>query len=495
MPRRVLIFELPHVPLVIEDLCFNYRVHRLKLEFQERGYDVDLFGCGWLPVLQDLADLVTHGKQERRWRRWGWEAMRFFTARRHSTSSYHNEVALLFLEAILGRLPDHIVLYMEEESQLDVAEAVLSLLQSTCGKAMPDTVLALALPPGVPTLQIYPQTPAFPVVQPEAFVRQETRFSAAASHGKFPVIRGLSLESVGHRAESVNKHAGFSSYRLLRQNPFEGAHALVFDMPLSDLLHVRELLSVLENSNVPTACRLSPLVAEEKTASALAQAGCQTVALPVYSGSQRMLMRVYRQPFTTSQILRAIQTTHHAGMFTLVELHTPTKEEDWHTVAETERILRFHYQNAVRLFEVQSHPFLRWLYEACTVFPPGNVEAVGQDICLVRHGGEWRSLFKDWRRQGKRIRGAMDGEKRLRNALEGHNIVTDITLTEALLGQCLVSDATEALSSIKQLKTQVGFLDVYSIKAAMDKVFRRLYTHLDSTSPLWGRTWPSIAAN
>jgi hypothetical protein len=74
------------------------------------------------------------------------------------------------------------------------------------------------------------------------------------------------------------------------------------------------------------------------TISMLPASGCYAVDFQIDTGSQRLLDRYYRHPFTVTQVEKTIRACKFSNLFTVMNLAYPIIEDDLHTLAETIRL-------------------------------------------------------------------------------------------------------------------------------------------------------------
>ena len=83
--------------------------------------------------------------------------------------------------------------------------------------------------------------------------------------------------------------------------------------------------------------------------SALVMSGCCGIRIPVPTGSQRLLDDFYGAGCTVTQIELAMGLANRLGLYRLVELLYPSIEDDYHTRAETLRLIRRTNPDGVRI--------------------------------------------------------------------------------------------------------------------------------------------------
>jgi hypothetical protein len=79
--------------------------------------------------------------------------------------------------------------------------------------------------------------------------------------------------------------------------------------------------------------------ADPATLREIAHSGCEAIDFQVDTGSQRLLEDFYRHPFSVSEIERALHGCRAANLFTTLRLTFPCPWDDYHTRAETVRLL------------------------------------------------------------------------------------------------------------------------------------------------------------
>ncbi len=100
--------------------------------------------------------------------------------------------------------------------------------------------------------------------------------------------------------------------------------------------------------------------AEEGALEALAGSGCCSLGLRVHSGSQYNLDGFFGADFTVSEAERALRGSRGAGMFTVAHLTCPIPKDDYHTRAESVRLLDRTRPESVVVSPVRVYPGSRW---------------------------------------------------------------------------------------------------------------------------------------
>ena len=72
----------------------------------------------------------------------------------------------------------------------------------------------------------------------------------------------------------------------------------------------------------------------------LVLAGCRSVSVAVPTGSQRLLEDFYHAPYCVSQVEATFERIHAADVLSTIELTYPNPMDDYHTAAETLRLLK-----------------------------------------------------------------------------------------------------------------------------------------------------------
>lgn len=125
------------------------------------------------------------------------------------------------------------------------------------------------------------------------------------------------------------------------QSRYEGA-AFVFEdrnVPtgaIARLSHrlLRDGLDVL-HARAAHVCDITP-----DTMPLLRAAGCCSLGLHVFTGSQLLLDRVYGAPIGVTEIEHRIHAAKTHGFYTVAQFHFPCVEDDYHTEAETLRLVQ-----------------------------------------------------------------------------------------------------------------------------------------------------------
>jgi hypothetical protein len=81
----------------------------------------------------------------------------------------------------------------------------------------------------------------------------------------------------------------------------------------------------------------------------LAASGCRSVSVQADSGSQYLLDEFYGSPWTVTEMERVFRASRFHGLYTVGEFTYPCPRDDYHTRAETERIVRRSQPHAVRV--------------------------------------------------------------------------------------------------------------------------------------------------
>jgi hypothetical protein len=72
---------------------------------------------------------------------------------------------------------------------------------------------------------------------------------------------------------------------------------------------------------------------------ALKSSGCYSVGFDVPSGSQRLLKDFYGRPFGVTEVEQTLRATKSTGLYTVMHLTYPCPQDDYHTEAETIRLV------------------------------------------------------------------------------------------------------------------------------------------------------------
>lgn len=128
------------------------------------------------------------------------------------------------------------------------------------------------------------------------------------------------------------------------------------------------------------SCReLSFEQASEHVLQSLVQSGCRAIHLRLDTGSQRLLDRVYAHGFMVSQAERTLRTAHQHGLRTAVSMTYPGPFDDYHTRAESMRILSRTRPDSVRVHRPAPCPGSLWWEN------PEKYGFSGEEAALTRH--------------------------------------------------------------------------------------------------------------
>lgn len=96
----------------------------------------------------------------------------------------------------------------------------------------------------------------------------------------------------------------------------------------------------------------------------LASSGCRSIDFQVDTGSQRLLTDFYGHEFGVSEMERVLAGCHKAGLYTAARLTYPCPKDDYHTRAETLRILSRTHPNAAPVSMPVLMPGSAWMRSA-----------------------------------------------------------------------------------------------------------------------------------
>lgn len=96
----------------------------------------------------------------------------------------------------------------------------------------------------------------------------------------------------------------------------------------------------------------------------LASSGCSSVEFQIDTGSQRLLEDFYGHEFGVTDVERMLEACHKAGVFTVADLTYPCPQDDYHTRAETLRLLNRCRPDAVQLSMPVLTPGSAWMNSA-----------------------------------------------------------------------------------------------------------------------------------
>lgn len=152
------------------------------------------------------------------------------------------------------------------------------------------------------------------------------------------------------------KPANVVCTELWRLGASYGAGAFYFSSQNVPAFHMNNLAHEFVRRNLSlTYSRRSCVAHGEAVAySALRASGCVSVVFDIHSGSQRLLDRHYGTRATVTGIERAVKAAKLAKLFTISRLTYPCPDDDYHTSAETVRLIERTKPDSVTL----QYPFL-----------------------------------------------------------------------------------------------------------------------------------------
>ncbi|MBI5092644.1 MAG: hypothetical protein HZB26_09415 [Candidatus Hydrogenedentes bacterium] len=157
---------------------------------------------------------------------------------------------------------------------------------------------------------------------------------------------------------------------------------------------------------------------------ALKSSGCRALGLDTPSGSQRLLMDYYQRPFGVTQLEQALRASKAAGLYTVAHLTYPSPHDDYHTEAETLRVL-----DRTRPHAAPIHPVGPKLSAASRYEPPGARPRNLRPEVVYAMGTAW-----DWLRETEPVSVSPCAARRtLAEAIEKRRISARVTEYTALL--------------------------------------------------------------
>lgn len=126
-----------------------------------------------------------------------------------------------------------------------------------------------------------------------------------------------------------------------RLRAWYGARAFHFNSAGTPMPHLVSLAQVmLARGMKVTYCRSLPVqYMPSGVLTTLRDSGCAAVALQIDSGSQRLLDDFYGTAIGVSQIEQAVRACKAAGLYTVTRFTYPSPADDYHTRAETLRLI------------------------------------------------------------------------------------------------------------------------------------------------------------
>ncbi|HPO12879.1 MAG TPA: hypothetical protein PLI09_05495 [Candidatus Hydrogenedentes bacterium] len=180
----------------------------------------------------------------------------------------------------------------------------------------------------------------------------------------------------------------------------------------------------------------------------LASSGCSSAGFQIDTGSQRLLEDFYGHEFGVTDVERMLEACRKAGIFTVADLTYPCPQDDYHTRAETLRLLSRCHPSAVRLSMPVLTPGSTWMNSAPQFgFKVDHAEysrwALGHDSTPA--WGEYRPPDVPYRMSGwTRSRISSEYAALLRDIEEEH-IIIRATEREGLMARLSGYDGEEGM--------------------------------------------------
>ncbi len=197
---------------------------------------------------------------------------------------------------------------------------------------------------------------AYPALRSEQKIRvftiDECRPSAAYSHamphahGEAPRVRSV--------ASVCNE--------MWRIGTLFGARAFHFTGEAAPASHVSAVAHELMRRGMSTIYTRSTSISHAVPATfpALHSSGCVAMSFPIDTGSQRLLDTYYGRDFTITDVERVLRCTQSIGMHAITRFTYPTPADDYHTRAETLRIIERNKPYAAPVNFPSLRPGSRW---------------------------------------------------------------------------------------------------------------------------------------
>jgi hypothetical protein len=180
-----------------------------------------------------------------------------------------------------------------------------------------------------------------------------------------------------------------------------GARAFHFTGEAAPASHVSAVAHELLRRGMSTvytrACGVAHAV--PATFPALYSSGCVAMSFPVDTGSQRLLDTVYGREFTITDVERVLRCSKSVGMFTIARFSYPCPADDYHTRAETLRVIERTKPHAAPVRFPNALPGSRWYADVermgCPLDPSRSYRhfmAMGRKFPAAR--GAWTPVAK-----------------------------------------------------------------------------------------------------
>ena len=136
-----------------------------------------------------------------------------------------------------------------------------------------------------------------------------------------------SPESVTEEIAALVRNHGTRAFNIVgATGTFRHAEALAYEL-LARRIHIRYTRD----------CHVASTPGS--TVAALSSSGCHAVSFQIDTGSQRLLDRHYQHPFTVTEVEQTLRACNFSRLFTIMRLAYPGIEDDYHTMAETLRLV------------------------------------------------------------------------------------------------------------------------------------------------------------
>lgn len=99
---------------------------------------------------------------------------------------------------------------------------------------------------------------------------------------------------------------------------------------------------------------------DPETTAALFTSGCQAISMRLDTGSQRLLDDYYGHEFCITETENVLHACRRAGIFTVTGFTYPIPEDDYHTLAETMRLVRRTQPHAIEAYVPEIAPGSDW---------------------------------------------------------------------------------------------------------------------------------------
>lgn len=201
---------------------------------------------------------------------------------------------------------------------------------------------------------------AYPALRTEQKIRvftiDECRPSAAYSHA------AAHAPSDSPRVRSVASVCN----EMWRIGTLFGARAFHFTGEAAPASHVSAVAHELMRRGMSTVYTRSVSIAHAVPATfpALSSSGCVALSFPIDTGSQRLLDTHYGHDFTITDVERVLRCTQSIGLHAITRFTYPAPVDDYHTRAETLRIIERNKPYAAPISFPALWPGSRWFSDA-----------------------------------------------------------------------------------------------------------------------------------